>query len=353
MARALRIDVENGWYHVVNRGIEQRQIFPHPSANEHFIELLTTLPERFGVKIHAYVLMGNHYHLQIETPRANLSRAMQWLNLSYSAWFNRLHERSGALFQGRFKAILHDPESTGLTINRYIHLNPVRVKHLGGHEGRLGAEERLGPANTGPGLELIKAQVEALSNYSWSSYPAYAGTVRCPEWLTTETIYRSFGKHTLHSLRGAYRRQLEEMAGLGKWESGWKESVKTSALCGPEDFVKGMLAKLQGDRREQRGVREKERLALDWLQIAEAISKVWDRDWETLKQERGNGALAVAFLLGQRYGGLRLVELGGLGGELEYPAVSAAISRIEKRLKIDRELQSKVKHVRRMLNIET
>jgi len=353
MARALRLDIENGWYHVVNRGIEKRQIFPEAFANEHFIGLLATLPERFGVKIHTYALMGNHYHLQIETPRANLSQAMQWLNLSYSTWFNRLHERIGALFQGRFKAILHDPESNALTINRYIHLNPVRVKYLGGHEGRAGAEERLGPTDTGPGMELVKARIEALSGYPWSSYPAYVGTVRCPDWLTTETIYRLFGKHPLHSLRSVYKRQLEEMAGLGKWESDWKESVKASALCGSEDFVKGMLAKLKGDRREQRGVRDKERLSLGWPQIAEAVSKVWSCDWKTLKQERGNGALAAAFLLGQRYAGLRLVELGEFGGNVEYPAVSAAISRIEKRLKIDRELHNKVESVKRMLNIET
>jgi putative transposase len=353
MARALRLDIEHGWYHVLNRGIEQRQIFPHTRANEHFIELLATLPERFGVRIHAYVLMGNHYHLQIETPRANLSQSMHWLNLSYSSWFNRLFERIGALFQGRFKAILHDPVSSGLPINRYIHLNPVRVKPLGGHEGRAGAEERLELSDTGPSMELVKARINALSNYTWSSYPAYVGTVHRPDWLTTDTIYRSFGKHTLHSLRGAYRRQLEEMAGLGKWESNWKQSVKASALYGPEDFVKEMLGRLVGNRREQRGVREKERLSLDWQRIVQTISSVWDCDWNTLKQKRGNGALAVAFLLGQRYAGLRLVELGQLGGNVEYPAVSGAISRIEKRLKIDQELQSKVKRVKRMLNIET
>jgi REP element-mobilizing transposase RayT len=102
MARALRIDVPDGWYHVLNRGVERRQIFPRAEANLHFLELLGCLPSRFGVRIHAYVLMGNHYHLQIETPQANLSRAMQWLNLSYGAWFNRRQQRSGPLFQGRF-----------------------------------------------------------------------------------------------------------------------------------------------------------------------------------------------------------------------------------------------------------
>ena len=61
---------------------------------------------------------------------------MQWLNLSYGAWFNRRWQRSGPLVQGPFKAILHEPENTALIINRYIHLNPVRVRALGGHEAR-------------------------------------------------------------------------------------------------------------------------------------------------------------------------------------------------------------------------
>jgi putative transposase len=146
MARSLRIDVPDGWYHVLNRGVERRQIFPDEGSNAHFLELLGCLPSRFGVRIHGYVLMGNHYHLQLQTPQANLSRAMQWLNLSYGAWFNRRWQRSGPLVQGRFKAILHEPENTALIINRYIHLNPVRVIALGGREARSGVERQLHPS---------------------------------------------------------------------------------------------------------------------------------------------------------------------------------------------------------------
>ena len=67
VSRPLRIAVENGWYHVLNRGIDGRQLFPDDRANEHFLELLTSMPARFDLRIHAFVLMGNHYHLQIET----------------------------------------------------------------------------------------------------------------------------------------------------------------------------------------------------------------------------------------------------------------------------------------------
>jgi hypothetical protein len=85
--------------------------------------------------------MPNHYHLQLETPEANLSQAIHWLNVGYSVWLNRKYGRVGPLFQGRFKAVLHEPEEA-LVISRYIHLNPVRIKAVGGHEGRTSSDAR-------------------------------------------------------------------------------------------------------------------------------------------------------------------------------------------------------------------
>jgi hypothetical protein len=196
--------------------------------------------------------------------KPDLSRAIQWLNLSFSGWYNRLHRRRGPLFQGRFKAVLHDPEESALIINRYVYLNPVRIKRLGGHEARAGAEQRLGPAAEEVDKGLVRARVEALNSYRWSSYPAYLGKVKKPDWLSTESIRQLFGSGPVQSFRSAYRRQLEEMAGFGKWEEGWKESIKASVLHGTEKFVAGMLKELQGDPREQTGRRQKERLSLEW-----------------------------------------------------------------------------------------
>jgi REP element-mobilizing transposase RayT len=107
MARATRVDFPGAWYHVLNRGTERRAIFRSTRCCEKFIELLSSLPERFGVRLHGYALMGNHYHLQLESREANLSKAVHWLNVSYSVWFNRKYSRVGPLFPGRFKAILH------------------------------------------------------------------------------------------------------------------------------------------------------------------------------------------------------------------------------------------------------
>jgi putative transposase len=84
MARATRVDFPGAWYHVLNRGIERRAIFRSTRCCEKFIELLSSLPERFGVRLHGYALMGNHYHLQLESREANLRKAIHWLYVSYS-----------------------------------------------------------------------------------------------------------------------------------------------------------------------------------------------------------------------------------------------------------------------------
>jgi len=344
MTRPLRLDIEGGWYHVINRGLERRQIFPGERANLHFLDLLSVLPARFGLKVHTYVLMGNHYHLQVETPKANLSQAIQWLNVSYSTWFNRLHRRVGPLFQGRFKAVLHDHDGSALTINRYIHLNPVRVAVLGGHEGRAG------PTQPELDREIIKARVAAL-NYRWSSYNVYVGEEKNPGWLTTDSICGFFDQRTARSLRAAYRRQLEQMAASGDWETDWKDKISASLLLGPDAFVRQMLKRLSGNRHEQLGLRQSERLGLDWKTICRAVSEVWREDWETLTSKRGNGALPAAWYLGRNFAGMRLAELGSAGGDAAYSAVSMAISRFEKRLESDRDLQRRIKAVRAILEL--
>src|SRR3974390_2679775 len=131
MARPLRIERTGGRYHLTARGNERKPIFRDDSDRYHFVELLSDLRERFGAKVHAYVLMDNHFHLLVETPEANLSRAMQWLGVSYSIWFNRRHDRAGHLFQGRFKSQIIEDDAGWQEVARYVYLNPVRASSLG------------------------------------------------------------------------------------------------------------------------------------------------------------------------------------------------------------------------------
>ena len=89
MARHVRIRVSGGWYHVFTRGHNREDIFERDADREHFLGLVEEIRERCGVRVHAYCLMPNHYHLLVRTPEANVSRAIQWLNGSYGIWFNR------------------------------------------------------------------------------------------------------------------------------------------------------------------------------------------------------------------------------------------------------------------------
>ena len=344
MARPTRLDIEGGWYHVVNRGIEKRTIFRGTAGYERFLALLSKLPQRFGLKVHGYVLMPNHYHLQVETPKANLSRAIQWLNVSYSIWFNKKYQRVGPLFQGRFKAILHDPVTHGLTINRYIHLNPVRVGRLGGHEGRAVEEQSAAQA---------QARVEALRSYRWSSYPYYSGGAKAPEWLRTNILDLGSGRGGAGTKIAVYRRELEQAAAVGELNSDWKRELKATLLLGSSEFVERMKKLLEGDRREQTGIRKALTGGLSWETITSAVSKVWGQNWELLRAGYGNGALAAALYLGRNHSDQTLRELGALAGGMQYPAVTMAIRRFATRLESDKNLAKKIKRLNRMLLVKT
>jgi putative transposase len=342
MARPTRIDFPGAWYHVFNRGIEKRFIFRSTRCYERFLELLATLPGRFGVRLHGYVLMPNHYHLQVETPEANLSQAIHWLNVGYSVWLNRKYGRVGPLFQGRFKAVLHEPEEA-LVINRYIHLNPVRIKAAGGHEGRTSSEVEI--TN-----ELAQHRVEILEQFPWSSYGYFAGTKAPVDWLSTHSILECFGQGSERKRRQAFRQELREAAATGAWETDWKMRLRYTVLLGSAEFVARMRKLIQGDRDQQTGLRRASREALAWTQIVQAVTEAWNRPWEELLHARGSGARETALFLGRTRARLTLKELGSLLGGLHHNAVSIAIRRFSLRLKNDPALQRKLRLVEKTLN---
>jgi len=128
MARPLRIEYEGAFYHVTARGNERKKIFLSKRDHEKFLQYLDEARDKYRFILHAYVMMGNHYHLIIETPEGNLSRIMHYINSSYTTYTNVKRKRNGHLFQGRYKAIIVDKDSYLLELSRYLHLNPVRAK---------------------------------------------------------------------------------------------------------------------------------------------------------------------------------------------------------------------------------
>jgi len=169
-----------------------------------FLNILGQVVRRFNWLCHAYCLMGNHYHLLVETREGNLSAGMRQLNGVYTQAFNRVHRRDGHVFKGRFKAILVEKESHLLELCRYVVLNPVRA-----------------------------AMVERPEQYQWSSYLPTLGKAARPAFLTTEWLLGNFST-SLPESRRRYRQFVRE--GMNSIESPW-EKLTGQILLGTEAFV--------------------------------------------------------------------------------------------------------------------
>ena len=133
MARKARVEFGGAIYHVLDRGDRREAIFRDDADRERFLATLGEGCGRTGWRVHAWVLMSNHYHLLLETPQANLVAGMRWFQTTSTVRFNRRHRLSGHLFQGRYKAVVVDPGQRGYfaTLSDYIHLNPVRARLVG------------------------------------------------------------------------------------------------------------------------------------------------------------------------------------------------------------------------------
>lgn len=348
MARALRLNVVKGWYHVTNRGIDRRTVFVDDRCYGHFVELMQEVVDRSHLLIHAYVLMPNHFHLVVETPEANLSVAMQWLSTSYSMWFNRRENRVGPLFQGRFKAVLFDGRTETWPVSRYVHLNPVRIKGLDLDKGRSEAEA-LGLVQA-PEVLLLKRQ-QVLREYQWSSYPAYAGWTPEPEWLEANVILSDGRKRGLEKQRAAYRTYVESTLGQTAPDSPLGKAAGGLLLGGPS-WVEKMRRLLKGKRVEQKVLRRLE-MRPEWSQVRKAVEKVKGEAWDQFAERHGDWGRDLAFYLARRHGGMSLQSLADETGITNYYTVAQAIQRTSLRLKKDKQLQKAAEEVIKCLNIQT
>jgi len=334
MARSIRHNIEGGWYHITTRGLGRQRIFLNDRDREHFVELLSEVVKRYGIVLHAYVLMENHYHLLIETPRANASRAMQWLNLSYSVWYNVKQHRSGALFQARFKSIPVEEEGAwALAASVYLHLNPVRIKALGqGKSDR--AADRAGQNLPVPAADLLK-RLDRLRRYKWSSYPVYAGYREKPDWLTCTVIWRRASTSRATGPTG-YRGYLEDYVKQGAKEE-FLQKLTAALAIGSTLFVEGLRKRLPECAGEQSNEKQWRRL-LTFETVRKAVEAVKGEKWEAFVNRRGDTGRDLALYYARQYGGFTLHELGDCA-QCGTFAVSKAVSRIRNRLHSERSLQ--------------
>ena len=331
MARATRIDLVDGWYHVTARGNERRAIFRGDPDRQHFLELLGDWVELFGLRLHAYVLMDNHYHLLVQTPLANLSVAMQWLGVSYSVWFNRRHRREGHLFQGRFKGIVLEEVGVAAVVSAYLHLNPVRVQRLGlDRAGQARSRQGLGEP---PAAVVVAERLNRLRTYRWSSYRAYAGLVAGPPWLEIKTVLGTMGdgRRSLSERQRRYAATVADQVREGMTERPW-ERLTAGLVLGGAEFVQGVRGMLTGNRREQPAIRRLEaRPGIEAVKAA--VEAVKGERWEAFRDRYGDWGRDVVLYLGRKRCGLKLRELSELAGGIDDATVGMAVKRWEARLR--------------------
>ena len=277
MTRPLRIEFPGAIYHITSRGNARRKIYLDDEDREAFLATLAWVVERFGWVCHAYCLMGNHFHLMIETPNANLSRGMRQLNGVYTQTFNRRHRKVGHLFQGRFKAILVERDSYLLELARYVVLNPVRAK--------------------------ITKKPEA---YAWSSYRPTLGLDPVSPGLSIDWLLDQFAR-----TKAVARRRYAEFvqAGIGQ-RSPWS-ALKGQVLLGSEAFVQKMAPQLKASEMVEEIPKRQRRLNRPSMKklMAGCDSK-----------EARNQAITCAYL----EHGYTLAEIGREAG-LHYATVSRII----------------------------
>jgi REP element-mobilizing transposase RayT len=177
MPRRLRIEFEDAIYHVMARGNARQKIVRDDADRRRLIEGLEQAAVRYGWELLCYVIMGNHLHLLLKTPRPNLGAGMQSFLSGFAIWAGRRWRRVGHLFQGRYRAEMIEDESYYWTVSRYIHLNPVRA-----------------------GL------VQRPEQWAWSSYPGYRDARPAQSWIAHDQLLAAWqGNKAVGILEGRKR----------------------------------------------------------------------------------------------------------------------------------------------------
>jgi len=287
MARPLRIEFPGAVYHVTARGNAQQRIFVTDEDRRSFLEgALAGAVKRYGIVCHGYCLMDNHYHVIVETPSGNLSRAMRQVNGVYTQAFNWRHTRSGHILQGRYTAILVEKDSHLLEVARYVVLNPVRA-----------------------------GMVMSPGEWRWSSYGRMTAPKKQPVWFTRDWILSQFAEEKVAAQR-RYRKFVQE--GIGR-ESPWKDLVGETILGG-EQFVRTMEGLLR--RKET----EKEIPRSQRLAHRPVLSDIL-RDRKTMTREQQEQAVYEAHV----HSGYTMKEIADYLG-IHYASVSRRIRRVESKM---------------------
>ncbi|MDY7030430.1 MAG: transposase [Thermodesulfobacteriota bacterium] len=314
MARPLRIEYEGAFYHVTARGNERRRIYYSKADYEKFKAYLEETQKKYGYLLHGYVLLTNHYHLLIETPMANLSKVMHYINGSYTNYINIKERRSGHLFQGRYKAILIDRDEYLLELSRYLHLNPVRAKIA-----------------------------ERPEDYPYSSYRAYI------EKNKKDIVYRDLILGMMSKTKNNAINKYKNFVG-GAIEVDLENPLKNvygGMILGGTRFIKEALSifKEEDLNKEDIAHRRALRAAYRFEEIIESICMSLDIPQQDLLSRKNKEQRNIAIYLLKKYTGLTNRQIGQQLGNISYSAVAKVYQRFSEELRKDKALKKKVEGI--------
>jgi len=322
MPRPLRIEYENAYYHVMNRGRTRQKIFHGERYYAAFLATLAEAHQRFGIQVLAYCLMSNHYHLLLKTPEANLGRAMRHINGLYTQRYNRLKKTDGPLFRGRYKAVCVEEDSYQLQLSRYIHRSPIDA-----------------------GI------VDQLEDYAWSSYGDYISRKNSPKWLYLKEIYNQLGVKT--RWRQKYRSFVE--LGVDEEIKQFYGKGNLSAYLGSAEFRAWIYSqRLTDEASISRKAFYDFRPSID--EIVENVANRFKTDPAAiLKSERGRGINNiprwVSMDISQNCGGHKLKDIASAFGLKRTGSIPTAIKNLRILMEEDARLLRKVERIKRQYNI--
>lgn len=319
MSRPLRLLYPGAWYHVMNRGRNREVTFFWSEDYLSFVELLKESTLLWGIRVSAYCLMPNHYHLLLQTKESNLDRCMRHINGIYTQRFNRRHKKEGQLFRGRYKSILVEEDQYLLQLVKYIHRNPLRAN-----------------------------LVSDLKNYKWSSHWAYLSTAKKWDWLNKDFIFNFLGEKKTHIKaykRFIFEQETEEILAHFSGE-------KSCSIIGSEKFkmwVKEKFAPLS----DQSEITEAKILTLKVDTIKEIVARSFKVNKDSLngvERKVRNDPRDLAIYITRNHRRDTLEKIGEAFGIPKYSTVSTILLSVKARLSRDRYLKKILEQIENKLH---